>query len=281
LEAQEVAVDYFGIDVGGSGIKGAPVCLDGERAGELTAPRFRVVTPQPAKPQPMAEAVAEVVRSFNWTGPIGVGFPSAIRNGVASLAANIHKKWIGTNAAELFAQTTGCPVCVANDADVAGLAEMTFGAGRGRKGVVMVITIGTGLGSALFTDGHLVMNTELGHIEINGADAETNASDAARKRDELSWKNWGARFNDYLNRLELLFWPDLFILGGGGSKNYDKFAPYLKVQAEVEPALLLNDAGIVGAALAARACLERSWSVPLFYPGPAESENPSAEETSS
>ena len=268
-------MEFFGIDVGGSGIKGAPVHLDGGQAGELSAARVRVVTPQPSKPKSVADVVAEVSRSFDWKGPIGVGFPSAVRNGVALTAANIHEKWIGVNAAVLFAQTTGCPVCVVNDADAAGLAEMTFGAGRGRKGVVLVVTIGTGLGSALFTDGHLVMNTELGHIEMNGADAETSASDLARKRDELSWKRWGARFNEYLNRLERLFWPDLFILGGGISKEFDKFSPYLKVGAEVTPAQLLNEAGIVGAALAVRTCLEGGWSVPVFYP-PAAADAASA-----
>jgi polyphosphate glucokinase len=199
--------------------------------------------------------VAEISRNFDWHGFIGCGFPTVIRNGVALSAANVHRKWIGTNAVTLFSEHTGCPVCVINDADAAGLAEMTFGAGRGRLGTVFVVTIGTGLGSALFLDGRLVPNTELGHIEINGMDAERNASDAARKREKLSWKKWGQRFNVFLNTLEKLFWPDLFILGGGISKQADNFIPYLNVHAEIVTAQLLNDAGIVGAALAAKTYL--------------------------
>ena len=156
------------------------------------------------------------------------------------------------DAQALFADVTGCPVIVLNDADAAGLAEMTFGAGRGRNGVVMIITIGTGLGTALFLDGQLVPNTELGHIEIGGQDAELRASDAARQRDKLSWKRWAKRFNKYLNTLERLFSPDLFILGGGASKKHEKFIPLLSVRAEILPAQLLNEAGIIGAALAAR-----------------------------
>jgi polyphosphate glucokinase len=177
-----------------------------------------------------------------------------MRRGVALTASNIHQKWIGTNAAGLFAQSTGCPVCVVNDADAAGLAEMQYGVGADRKGVVVIVTIGTGLGTALFTDGHLLPNAELGHIQIDGADAEWNASDAARKREDLSWKKWGMRFNRYLTELENLLWPDLFILGGGTSKRYEHFSRYITVKADVKPAQLLNEAGIVGAALAARSC---------------------------
>jgi polyphosphate glucokinase len=158
---------------------------------------------------------------------------------------------VGLNAAQMLAEMTGCPVTIANDADAAGLAEMKFGAGRGRKGVVLIITIGTGLGSAFFTDGYLLPNAELGHLEMDGMDAEWRASDAARKRDKLSWKKWGKRFNKYLNLLEKLFSPDLIILGGGISHRYDDFKQYLKVSAELVPAQLLNEAGIVGAALAA------------------------------
>jgi polyphosphate glucokinase len=257
----EAAVEILGIDIGGSGIKGAPVDLG---SGEMLAPRVRIPTPVPAKPQPMADAIGEIARSFNWQGPIGCGFPSAMRSGVALTAANIHKKWIGLNAAQMFAEATGCPVCVINDADAAGLAEMTFGAGRHRMGVVMVITIGTGLGSALFTDGHLLPNAELGHLQLNGMDAETHASDAARKREKLSWKRWGARFNEYLHYLEALFWPGLFILGGGISKQFSEFSSYLDVEAEIVPARLLNEAGIIGAALAAQACQEGLWSIPAF-----------------
>lgn len=259
-------MEILGIDIGGSGIKGAPVDL---ATGQILAARMRVPTPAPAKPQPMADAVGQLARSFNWQGAIGCGFPAAMRGGVALTAANIHKKWIGVNSAQLFADATGCKVCVINDADAAGLAEMTFGAGRDRLGVVMVITIGTGLGSALFTDGHLLPNAELGHLELRGVDAEWRASDAARKREKLSWKSWGGRLNEYLQTLEKLFWPGLFILGGGVSKQFDEFARYLDVEAEVTPAALLNDAGIVGAALAAQACQQGLWSIPAF-PGAGE-----------
>lgn len=241
--------EILGIDIGGTGIKGAPVDVEN---GSLLAPRFRLLTPTPSKPKPMAETVAEIARHFAWTGPIGCGFPALVQAGVVRSAANIHKKWIGVDAQALFAEVTGSPVIVLNDADAAGLAEMTFGAGRGRNGVVMIITIGTGLGTALFLDGQLVPNTELGHIEIGGQDAELSASDAARQRDKLSWKRWAKRFNKYLNTLERLFSPDLFILGGGASKKHEKFIPLLSVRAEILPAQLLNEAGIIGAALAAR-----------------------------
>lgn len=241
-------MEILGIDIGGSGIKGAPVDID---TGAFLAERCRIPTPDPSKPRPVAEAVAEIVRNFNWVGPVGCGFPAAVRGGVSLTAANIHKKWIGTNAAELFSEATGCPVCVINDADAAGMAEMTFGAGRGRQGVVLIVTVGTGLGTALFTNGQLLPNAELGHIEINGQDAELLASDAARKRNGLPWEKWGERFDTYLRHLEKLLWPDLIILGGGASKKHERFISLLTVQAEVVPAQLLNDAGIVGAALAA------------------------------
>jgi polyphosphate glucokinase len=245
-------MEILGIDVGGSGIKGAPVNIE---TGEILAERVRIATPMPAKPDPVAEAVAELARQFAWHAAIGCGLPAAIQQGVALTAANIHKKWIGTDAAALFSKATGCPTYVLNDADAAGLAEMTFGAGRDRKGVVIIVTIGTGLGTALFTDGILLPNTELGHIEMHGSDAELQASDAARKREDLSWTRWTARFDDYLNTLEKLFWPDLFILGGGASKKGESFIPYLTVKAPVLPAQFLNDAGIVGAALAAKTLL--------------------------
>ncbi|MCI0518785.1 MAG: ROK family protein [Chloroflexi bacterium] len=243
----------LGIDIGGSGIKGAAVDVEN---GVLLAERYRLPTPDPAKPRPVAETAAQVARYFNWTGPIGYGFPAVVRGGIVRSAANIHAKWIGVNAEELFGQAAGCPCAVVNDADAAGMAEMAFGAGRGRNGLVLVVTIGTGLGTALFIDGRLVPNTELGHIQIDGADAETNASDAARKREDLSWKQWAKRFDKYLRTLEALFSPDLFILGGGASKEHARFMQYLKVEAEILPAQMLNEAGIIGAALAARRLLE-------------------------
>jgi polyphosphate glucokinase len=241
-------MEVLGIDIGGSGIKGAPADTE---TGELLAERYRLATPEPSKPEPIAETVAKIARHFEWQGPIGCGFPAALQNGIVMTAANISKKWIGVNAAELFSQTTGCPVVVLNDADVAGIAEMTFGAGRGHNGVVIIVTIGTGLGTALFTQGKLLPNAELGHLELNCSDAELWASDAARKRDHLSWKKWVERFDVYLNHLEALFWPELIILGGGASKKFEKFGGRLTVKAEVVPAQLLNEAGIVGAALAA------------------------------
>ena len=241
-------MQIMGIDIGGSGIKGAPV--DAE-TGELVAPRYRIDTPQSRKPRPMAQTVAKVVKNFEWKGPVGCGFPTVIQHGVARMHSNLHEKWVGTDVEELFGKATGCPVTVVNDADAAGLAEMAFGAGRDRKGVVIIVTIGTGLGTAVFTDGHLVPSTEFGHLEMNCFDAEEQASDAARQRDDLSWKQWAQRFDQYLNALQRLFWPDLIILGGGGSKKFDRFQPYLTVPTEVTPAILLNEAGIVGAALAA------------------------------
>lgn len=241
-------MEVLGIDIGGSGIKGAPVDT---KTGELLAPRWRIPTPEPSKPQKIAQVILQMVQHFEWQGAVGCGFPSVMRSGTALTAANIHKKWVGADAEALFAEVTGLTVKVVNDADAAGLAEMTFGAGREHHGVVMIITIGTGLGTALFTNGHLVPNTELGHLEMNGRDAELQASDAARKREKLSWKRWAKRFDQYLCTLEALFWPDLFILGGGVSKQFEKFAPYLFLQAPVTPASMLNEAGIVGAALAA------------------------------
>lgn len=242
-------MEILGIDIGGSGIKGAPVDT---KKGEMLAPRHRIPTPQPSKPKSVAKVVGEIARHFDWKGPIGSGFPAVIQHGVARTAANVHKGWINTDAAALFGEATGCPVTVVNDADAAGIAEMTFGAGQGRDGVVLLVTIGTGLGTSVFVDGHLLPNTEFGHIEIDCEDAELMASDAARKEHGLSWKKWTTRFDNYLLRLEALFWPDLIILGGGVSKKHHKFIPRLTVRADVLPAEALNEAGIIGAALAAR-----------------------------
>ena len=242
-------MQVLGIDIGGSGIKGAPVDIE---KGVLVGERYRIPTPQPAKPNPVAETVAEIARHFDWKGPIGCGFPAVVQQGITRSAANVHEDWIDADAAGLISKATGCPAKVFNDADVAGLAEMAFGAGKGRKGVVLVVTIGTGLGTSLFTDGVLLPNTELGHIEFNGQDAEFSASDAARKRDDLSWKKWGKRFDAYLNYLHKLFWPDLIILGGGASKKFEKFSEYMTVPTELVTAEALNEAGIIGAALAGK-----------------------------
>lgn len=238
----------LGIDIGGTGIKGAPVDT---QTGQLLAERQRLLTPEGAEPQAVAKTVAELVNLFQWEGPVGCGFPAVVRSGTVYTAANVHKTWIGTQAERLFGEVLNRPVRVINDADAAGMAEMRFGAGVGEKGVVLIVTIGTGLGTAIFTNGHLVPNTEFGHIEIEGQDAEQLASDAARKRDDLTWKKWSKRFNKYLNRLEALVWPDLIILGGGAIKRFDEFAPALTVRARVVPAQFMNEAGIVGAALAA------------------------------
>ena len=238
----------LGVDIGGSGIKGAPVDTE---TGRPLSDRYRIPTPEGARPAQVAEVVGEVARHFEWQGPIGAGFPAVIQHGVARTAANVHKSWIGTQTEELFAKATGCPVRVLNDADVAGIAEMRFGAGRDQNGVVFIITIGTGLGTALFSNGVLVPNTELGHIEMDGQDAEWQASDAARQRDGLKWREWALRFDRYLGQLDALFWPDLFILGGGASKKMGKFQDILSVNAKIVPAKLRNEAGIVGAAIAA------------------------------
>jgi polyphosphate glucokinase len=238
----------LGIDIGGSGIKGAVVDM---ATGAFLADRQRIATPEGAKPYAVAQVVGQLVQHFAWKGPVGCCFPASIQHGIARTAANVDASWIGTNVERLFSEATGCPVRVLNDADAAGLAEMRFGAGRGVDGLVLIVTIGTGLGTALFTDGVLVPNTELGHIEMNGKDAELQAADSARKREDLSWEAWARRFDQYLHTMRALLWPDLIILGGGASKKLDKFLPYLTVETPVVPAATLNDAGIIGAALAA------------------------------
>lgn len=242
-------MQVLGIDVGGSGIKGAPVDI---KTGKLLAERVRIKTPKKAEPQPVADVVAEIAKSFDWKGPIGIGFPAPIKGGVALMAANVSEKWVGTNADELFTKTTGCDCTMINDADAAGLAEMKFGAGKGQPGTVIMITLGTGIGTAIFYRGNLLPNTEFGHLDMNGKDAEHRASDAVRQRDELSWKKYAKRLNKYLAQMEKLFWPDLFIIGGGISKESEKYIPLLRLDAPVIPAQFLNEAGIVGAALAAR-----------------------------
>ncbi len=242
-------MQVLGIDVGGSGIKGAPVDTE---SGKLLAERFRIKTPKSGEPQPMAEVVAEIARHFDWKGPIGIGFPAPIKAGVAMMAANISPKWVGVNADDLFTKVTGCDCAMINDADAAGLAEMKFGAGRGQPGTVILLTLGTGIGTAIFHRGHLLPNTEFGHLDMKGRDAEHRASDAVRQREELSWKKYAKRLNKYLIQMEKLFWPDLFIIGGGISKESEKYVPLLTIETPVITAQLLNEAGIVGAALAAR-----------------------------
>ncbi len=239
-------MQVLGIDVGGSGIKGAPVDIE---TGRLLAERVRIKTPKKAEPQPVAEIVAQIARSFDWQGSIGIGFPAPIKDGIAMMAANISPKWVGMNADQIFTTTTGQPCKVGNDADVAGLAEVAFGAGQGRNGTIIMLTLGTGIGTAIFYNGHLLPNTEFGHLEMDGEDAERRASDAARQREDLSWKKYARRLSSYLNTLEKLFWPDLFIIGGGISKVHEKFIPLLTVSTNVVPAQLQNEAGMIGAAL--------------------------------
>ena len=239
----------FGIDIGGTGIKGAPVDL---ATGTLTAPRNKIATPQPATPDAVAEVVRQVAQSFNWTGVAGATFPGVVASGTVRTAANVDKSWIDTDAAALFSKALGADVTVLNDADAAGIAEIAFGAGVGVKGSVLMLTFGTGVGSALFTDGVLVPNTEFGHIEIRGKDAEKRASERAKVDHEWGWKDWTERVSEYLQHVEALLSPDLIIVGGGISKESEKWVPLLTgVRAKIVPATLHNDAGIVGAAMAA------------------------------
>ena len=238
----------LGIDIGGSGIKAAPVDVE---TGQLLAPRQKIATPQPAKPDAVADVVKQLTTAFSWSGPIGITFPGVVTDGVTRTAANLDPSWIGTDAGTLFAQATGSQVRVLNDADAAGVAEMTFGAGVGQKGTVLMLTFGTGIGSALFVQGILVPNTEFGHIEIRGHDAETRASEHAKVEHDWGWKDWTERVSEYIGRIEALLSPDLIIVGGGISKECEKWLPMLTgVQAKIVPATLHNDAGIVGAAMA-------------------------------
>jgi polyphosphate glucokinase len=243
-----VRVQGFGVDIGGSGIKG---CLVDLEVGQLVGDRRRVETPQPSVPDAVYKAVAGIVESFDWSGRVGVTFPGVMKSGVAHTAANVDKSWIGTDVdAGLDALIPGT-VETLNDADAAGIAEMRYGAGRDRSGVVLMLTFGTGIGSALFADGTLVPNTEFGHIQVDGEDGERRASAAAREREELSYPQWAKRVDRYLDVLEAGLWPDLIIVGGGVSKKADKWVPLLSTRTPVVAAQLQNDAGIVGAALAA------------------------------
>ena len=239
----------LGIDIGGTGIKGAPVDL---ATGKLLAERKKIATPRPATPEAVTEVVREVAQSFSWTGPVGATFPGVVTSGTIRTAANVDKTWIGTDAASMFGKALATDVVVLNDADAAGIAEMTFGAGVGVKGSVLMLTFGTGVGSALFIDGLLVPNTEFGHIEVRGRDAEKRASESAKVSHDWGWKEWTQRVSEYLQRIEALLSPDLIIVGGGISKEGDKWIPLLTgVRAKVVAADLQNDAGIVGAAMAA------------------------------
>ena len=245
-------MEILGIDIGGSGIKGATVDTDN---GVLTADRYRIPTPQPATPEAVIDVVGQIVEHFEWDGLIGCTFPAIIKNGVTHSAANVDNAWIGYEAEKGLRQRTGCSLILINDADAAGIAEMKFGAGRDKDGVVFILTLGTGIGSAIFINGELMPNSELGHLEFGGKEAEKWAADSIRQKKDLKWREWGKRLNTYFSHLEFLFSPDLFIVGGGVSKKFKKYEPYLTTQAKIVPAALRNEAGIVGAAVAARRLL--------------------------
>ncbi len=238
----------LGIDIGGSGVKGAPVDT---ALGELLAERVRVPTPQPSDVTSIVEAVAEVAAQFDDFDRVGVTFPGVVVDGVTRTAANVDKSWLDAPAASLFSDRLGKPVTVLNDADAAGVAEVAFGAGRDQSGLIMMLTFGTGIGSALFLDGVLIPNTELGHLELDGKDAEVRASDRAREVEEMTWEKWADRVQAYLRHLEMLLSPRLFIIGGGVSKKADRFFPLIDLRTPMVPATLLNNAGIIGAAVTA------------------------------
>lgn len=240
-------VTQLGIDIGGTGIKGAPVDI---HTGELVSDRFRIPTPQPATPDAVAEVVGEIAAHFNYTGPAGITFPGVVKKGVVLTAANVDEAWVSTNAEELFSKKIGGQACVLNDADAAGIAEMRFGAGRDHDGIVILLTIGTGIGSAIFYNGVLLPNTEFGHLKLRGKDAEKRASERVREENNLSWHKWAKHFNELLAEMDKLFSPDLFIVGGGVSKKADKFLEFLKTPngVPIVAAKTQNTAGIAGAA---------------------------------
>ena len=240
-------MNVFGLDIGGSGIKGAPVDT---RTGKLIGGRIRVATPRAGRPDDVVATAVKVISRAGWDGPVGVGFPGVVKEGVIHTAANVDKSFIGFDLGERLRQELGTPVQIVNDADAAGLAEVRWGAGVGVEGVVLMLTLGTGIGTALFIGGKLVPNAELGHIELHGSDAEAYASERARKVENLSWNDWSERLVEYLRKMEDLLWPDLIIIGGGVSKRSEKFLPQVKTRTEIVPAEMLNAAGIAGAALA-------------------------------
>lgn len=241
-------MEILGVDIGGTGMKGA---LVDSGTGELTTERFRIPTPSSRRPDDMAKVFKEIVDHFNYKGPVGCGFPGVVKNGVCKYSGNMNKEWLNLNAQELFSNVSGCPVTVINDADAAGHAVMNYGIGKGKKGLVVTITIGTGLGSGAFYNGELIPNFELGQIPYKKHKRiESWAAGSAKKRKNLSYKKWGKRFNKFLELVELLVCPDFIILGGGMSKKHGKFKKYIKVATPVEPAYLGNHAGIIGAAAA-------------------------------
>ena len=246
----------FGIDIGGSGIKGAVVDVE---TGLLTTERLKLPTPQPSVPDAVAKVVVELVQHFGWQGPLGCTFPAVVQNGVARTAANVDQGWIGTNIEAVMGTATGLPVTAVNDADAAGVAEVKWGAAKDVEGLVIMVTLGTGIGTALFYNGTLIPNSELGHIELDGGDYEPKASGAAREREQLSWEKWARRLQRYFSALEFLLRPTLFVVGGGVSRRSEKFLPLLVLDARIVPAKFQNEAGIAGVAfMAAEAAATRS-----------------------
>ncbi|WP_394277102.1 polyphosphate--glucose phosphotransferase [Luteococcus sp.] len=239
----------LGIDIGGSGVKGAPVDLD---KGEFAAERFRIETPEESTPEAVATVVAEIVEHFadqiGKDTPIGITVPAPVRHGRIPMIANLHADWKGLEAEAFFSERLGRPVTVVNDADAAGIAEVHYGAAKDTEGVVILTTLGTGIGTAVINDGVLLPNTELGHIEVDGHDAESRAAKSAKEREDLSYKEWAVRLQRYYETMQMLFWPDLFVVGGGVSKKHEKFLPLLDLETPIVPAALLNSAGIIGAA---------------------------------
>lgn len=245
MTAQATAI---GIDIGGTGIKGAVIDL---ATGDLLSERVKLPTPAGGKPEDIVETTKEILETLaasDSTLPVGVCFPAIVRNGMTMSAANVSKKWIGLHAEELFEKTLGRDIHFVNDADAAGYAESRFGAAKDNPGLVVMTTLGTGIGTALIYNGVLIPNAELGHLEIDGVDYETKASYAAKERDDLSWERWARRLQKYYSRLEALLSPDLFIVGGGVSKSYEEYLPLLKLETPILPATHRNNAGILGAA---------------------------------
>lgn len=238
----------LGIDIGGTGIKGAIVNVE---SGTLVTDRHKIATPQPATPESVIATVKELVDRLEWKGKIGCGFPAAVKHEIVKTASNIDDSWIGVNAATEIEKVTGCKAHVINDVDAAGQGEVAFGAGKGMNGTIMMVALGTGIGTAIFSEGQLLPNTELGHLKLHGKIAEHYAANSIREKEDLGWKEFGKRVNEYLQLVEFLFWPDMIIIGGGVSKKYENFSKHFDVECEVAPATLRNNAGIIGAALAA------------------------------
>ncbi len=241
-------MEMLGIDIGGTGIKGAIVNVE---SGTLVTDRHKIATPQPATPESVIATVKELVDRLEWKGKIGCGFPAAVKHEIVKTASNIDDSWIGVNAATEIEKVTGCKAHVINDVDAAGQGEVAFGAGKDMIGTIMMVALGTGIGTAIFSEGQLLPNTELGHLKLHGKIAEHYAANSIREKEDLGWKEFGKRVNEYLQLVEFLFWPDMIIIGGGVSKKYENFSKHFDVECEVAPATLRNNAGIIGAALAA------------------------------